>query len=64
MSQVLTPRRPAVPADLVEEAAEAVGAGPAPAFLRQLTVDLRIEAQTTDDSVLGPLVGEALREFR
>jgi hypothetical protein len=65
MSQVLTkqPPRPAVPADLVEHAANEMGVPPAPPQLRRLTVDLRIEAQSADDSFLAPLVAEALQEF-
>lgn len=35
----------------------------APELLRRLTVDVRIEAQTADDSYLSPLVAEALQEF-
>lgn len=63
MSQVLTPPRPAVPADLVEHAAREMGVAQAPPYLRRLTVDLRIEAQAADNSFLAPLVVEALQEF-
>lgn len=37
--------------------------GTAPELVRQLTVDIRIEARAADDSPLAPLVIEALREF-
>lgn len=55
-------RRERVPADLVAEAAEAVGTQQ-PTHLRRLTVDLRIEAQAADESYLSPLVADALREY-
>lgn len=54
--------RERLPSDVVADVAAQAGVEQLPS-MRRLTVDLRIEAQSADDSFLSPLVAEALREY-